>query len=65
MANPLEIFHKLTSNPDLMAKVKATKSPEDIVALAKENGIDITVDEVKKALAEKEKYAGLLSHLKL
>ncbi len=63
MSELLTILKKLSSDPSLLAKLKATKSPEEIVALAQQNGVNVTLDEVKAALAEKDKYQGLLDHL--
>ncbi len=63
MSDILGILKKLSSDPGLLDQLKSTKTPEDIVALAKANGVDVSLDDVKKALSEKEKYKGLLDHL--
>ena len=63
MSELLTILKKLSGDPSLLAKLKATKTPEEIVALAKENGVDVSLDDVKGALAEKDKYQGLLDHI--
>lgn len=63
MADLFGIMKKLAADPTLLAKIKATKTPQDIVELAKAEGIDINLDEVVKALSEKDKYKGLIDHL--
>lgn len=65
MADVFKIMSKLASNPELVAKIKATKKPEEIVAIAKQNGVELSLDEVKKALSEQDKYKAFLSKLKL
>ncbi|MDL2213992.1 Nif11-like leader peptide family natural product precursor [Clostridia bacterium OttesenSCG-928-O13] len=57
-----EIMGKLAHNPGLLAKLKATKTPEEIVALAKSEGIDLDVNDVKQAL-EKGLNATIMEHL--
>ena len=34
-------------NNELLAKAKAAKSPEELLALAKENGIELTEEEAR------------------
>lgn len=50
MATIQDIMKKLASDPSLMTKLKATKSPQDIVDLAKSEGIDLSLEHVKEAL---------------
>lgn len=63
MADMLGILKKLSDDPALLAKLKSTKSAQEIVDLAKAQGIDVSLAEVEKALSEKEKYSGLIDHL--
>lgn len=62
MASVQEIMGKLAHNPALLAKLKATKSPQDIVDLAKSEGIDLDVKEVEEALG-KGLQATIMEHL--
>lgn len=50
--------NKLT--PELIEKAKQAKSPEELLALAKENGIELTEDEAK-AYFERLNQSGELS----
>ena len=63
MADLFHVLKKLADDPTLLAQLKSTKTPQDIVALAKEHGVDVTLEEVQTALSEKEKYTGLIDHL--
>ena len=38
--------------PELIAKAKAAKSAEELLALAKENGIELTIEEAKTFFAQ-------------
>ena len=42
-----------------LAKAKAAKSAEELIALAKENGVELTEDEAKKYFAELNKEGAL------
>lgn len=63
MADLFGVLKKLSDDPALLTKIQATKTPQDIVDLAKSEGVDINLNEVVKALSEKEKYQGLIDHL--
>lgn len=63
MADLLGVLKKLSDDPALIAKIKATKTPQDIVELAKSEGVDINIEEAVKSLSEKEKFKGLIDHL--
>lgn len=45
-------FNGKEITPELIKKAEGCKSAEELVALAKENGIDITVDEAQVYLEE-------------
>ena len=45
--------------PEQLTKAKAAKSAEELIALAKENGIELTEEEAKKYYAEWHKEGEL------
>ena len=49
----------MTFTPEQMNKAKAAKSAEELLALAKESGIELTEDEAKKYFAELNKQGEL------
>ena len=52
------------SDPQVIAKLKKSKSEEEVVSYLKENGIDITVKKaqiIKEALATIDSYSGKLT----
>ena len=48
-------------NNELLAKAKAAKSPEELLALAKENGIGLTEEEAKAHFDRLHPQTGELS----
>ena len=48
-----DFLEKVKSDTSLQEKLKAAKSPEDVVAIAKEHGHEFTVDKINQ-LSEKE-----------
>ena len=63
MADLLGVLKGIAEDPEIAGKLKDTKSPQDVVELVKEHGLEIAVDEVHKLLADKEGHGGLLDHL--
>ena len=63
MADLLGVLKGIAENPEVAGKLKGTKSPEDVVDLVKEHGLEIAVSEVHKLMADKESHGGLLDHL--
>ena len=47
--------------PEMIEKAKAAKSAEELLALAKENGVEMTVDEAKTYFAQLNPKSGELS----
>ena len=48
-------------NKELLAKAKEAKTPEELLALAKENGIEMTAEEAQKIFAQLHSQTGELS----
>ena len=48
-------------NKELLTKAKAAKTAEEIMALAKENGIEMTAEEAQKIFAQLHSQSGELS----
>ncbi|WP_295859885.1 Nif11-like leader peptide family natural product precursor, partial [uncultured Oscillibacter sp.] len=48
-------------NNELLAKAKAAKSPEELLALAKENGIELTEEEARTYFEQMHPQTGELS----
>lgn len=48
-------------NKELLAKAKEAKTPEELLALAKENGIEMTAEEAQKIFAQLHSQSGELS----
>ena len=63
MADLLGVLKGIAEDPEIAGKLKDTKSPQDVVELVKEHGLEIAVDEVHKILADSEGHGGLLDHL--
>ena len=60
-----ELYTEVAASDALKAEFLALKTPEDIVAFAKKNGCDTTLDEIKAFFEEKQKAAGELSEEEL
>ena len=45
-------------NKELLAKAKEAKTPEELLALAKENGIEMTAEEAQKIFAQLHSQTG-------
>jgi len=60
-----ELYAEVTASDTLKAEFLALKTPEDIVAFAKKNGCDVTLDDIKAFFEEKQKAAGELSEAEL
>ena len=58
----LGLLKGIAENPETADKVKGTKSPQDVVELVKEHGLEIAVEEVHKLLSDKS-HGGMLDHL--
>ena len=56
-----ELYTEVTASDALKAEFLALKTPEEIVAFAKKNGCDATLDDIKAFFEEKQKAAGELS----
>ena len=56
-----ELYAEVTASDALKAEFLALKTPEDIVAFAKKNGCDVTLDDIKTFFEEKQKASGELS----
>ena len=56
-----ELYTEVTASDALKAEFLALKTPEDIVAFAKKNGCDATLDDIKAFFEEKHKTSGELS----
>ena len=63
MAGLLDILEGIAKSPEGEQKLKDTKSPDDVVSLVKDHGMDIVVEEVHKVLATKGGTGGLIDHL--
>ena len=63
MSDLLGILEAIAKNPGGADKLKDTKSPDDVVSLVKEHGMEIVVEEVHKVLASKGGSGGLIDHL--
>ena len=63
MSDLLGVLKGIAENPEVAGKLQNTKSPQDVVDLVKEHGLEIAVDEVHKILETKEGHGGLLDHL--
>ena len=48
-------------NKELLSKAKEAKTPEELLALAKENGIEMTAEEAQKIFAQLHPQTGELS----
>ena len=48
-------------NKELLAKAKEAKTPEELIALAKENGIEMTAEEAQKIFAQLHSQSGELA----
>ena len=48
-------------NKELLAKAKEAKTPEELLALAKENGIEMTAEEAQKIFAQLHSQSGELA----
>ena len=48
-------------NKELLAKANEAKTPEELLALAKENGIEMTAEEAQKIFAQLHSQSGELS----
>ena len=59
----LGILEGIAKSPEGEQKLKGTQSPDDVVSLVKEHGMDIVVEEVHKVLATKGGTGGLIDHL--
>ena len=62
MADLLGLLKEIAEDPAIAAKLKDTKTPHDVVALVKEHGMEIAVEEVHKILSDNS-HGGLLDHL--
>jgi len=60
-----ELYTEVTASDALKAEFLALKTPEEIVAFAKRNGCDTTLDDIKAFFEEKQKAAGELSEAEL
>ena len=60
-----ELYAEVTASDALKNEFLALKTPEDIVAFAKKNGCDATLDDIKAFFEEKKKAAGELSEAEL
>ena len=60
-----ELYTEVTASDALKAEFLALKTPEDIVAFAKKNGCDATLDDIKAFFEEKQKASGELSEAEL
>ena len=60
-----ELYTEVVASDALKAEFLALKTPEEIVAFAKKNGCDATLDDIKTFLEEKQKAAGELSEAEL
>ena len=60
-----ELYTEVISSDALKAEFLALKTPEEIVAFAKKNGCDATLDDIKAFFEEKQKAAGELSEAEL
>ena len=47
--------------PELIEKAKSAKTPEELMALAKENGIEMTAEEAQKIFAQLHSQSGELA----
>ena len=56
-----ELYTEVIASDALKAEFLALKTPEDIVAFAKKNGCDATLDDIKAFFEEKQKSSGELS----
>ena len=48
-------------NKELLSKAKEAKTPEELLALAKENGIEMTAEEAQKIFAQLHSQSGELA----
>ena len=60
-----ELYTEVIASDALKAEFLALKTPEEIVAFAKKNGCDATLDDIKAFFEEKQKTAGELSEAEL
>jgi len=60
-----ELYTEVTASDVLKAEFLALKTPEEIVAFAKKNGCDATLEDIKAFFEEKQKAAGELSEEEL
>ena len=60
-----ELYTEVTASDALKAEFLALKTPEDIVAFAKKNGCDATLDDIKAFFEEKQKSSGELNEEEL
>ena len=56
-----ELYTEVTASDELKNEFLALKTPEDVVAFAKKNGCDATLDDIKAFFEEKQKASGELS----
>ena len=60
-----ELYTEVIASDALKAEFLALKNPEEIVAFAKKNGCDATLDDIKTFFEEKKNSAGELSEEEL
>ena len=60
-----ELYTEVAASNALKAEFLELKTPEDIVAFAKKNGCDATLDDIKAFFEEKRKATGELSETDL
>ena len=60
-----ELYAEVIASDALKTEFLALKTPEEIVAFAKKNGCDATLDDIKTFFEEKQKASGELSEEEL
>ena len=60
-----ELYTEVVANDALKAEFLALKTPEEIVAFAKKNGCNATLDDIKAFFEEKQKAIGELNEKEL
>ena len=60
-----ELYTEVIASDALKAEFLALKTPEDIVAFAKKNGCDVTLEDIKAFFEEKQKVDGELGEAEL
>ena len=60
-----DLYTEVTASDTLKAEFLALKTPKDIVAFAKKNGCDATLDDIKAFFEKKQKATGELSEEEL